>query len=103
MATGVLLTTLGLVWGLFLAPADWQQGDASRIMYIHVPAAWLASAGYLAIAVCGALSLIWRHPLADIAAAEILLVGAAFTALCLATGSLWESQCGAPGGSGTHA
>jgi heme exporter protein C len=86
---GVLLTVIGLVWGLFFAPADWQQGDAVRIMYIHVPAAWLASAGYIGLAVCSVLSLVWRHPLADLAAVEIGPVGAGFTALCLATGSLW--------------
>src|SRR5271169_855546 len=86
---GVVLTVAGLVWGLFFAPADWQQGDAVRIMYVHVPAAWLASAGYLALAVCSALALVWRHPLADLAAAEISPVGAGFTALCLLTGSIW--------------
>jgi heme exporter protein C len=85
----VTLTAIGLVCGLFVAPADWQQGDAVRIMYVHVPAAWLASAGYLALAICSVLSLVWRHPLADLAAAEIGPVGAGFTALCLATGSLW--------------
>ncbi len=85
----LLLTATGLVWGLFFAPADWQQGDAVRIIYVHVPAAWLASAGYLALALCSAASLVWRHPLADLAAAEIGPVGAGFTALCLATGSLW--------------
>jgi len=88
-AAGVLLTATGLGWGLFLAPADWQQGDAVRIMYVHVPSAWLASGGYLALAICSVLSLVWRHPLADLAAVEIGPVGAAFTALCLATGSLW--------------
>jgi heme exporter protein C len=86
---GLGFTLAGLVWGLFFAPADWQQGDAVRIMYVHVPAAWLASFGYLSLAVCSVLSLVWRHPLADLAAAEIGPVGAAFTALCLATGSLW--------------
>jgi len=86
---GVTFTVAGLLWGLFFAPADWQQGDAVRIMYVHVPAAWLASVGYLAIAVCSVLSLVWRHPLADLAAAEIAPVGAGFTAMCLATGSLW--------------
>jgi heme exporter protein C len=86
---GLVLTLAGLVWGLFFSPADWQQGDAVRIMYVHVPAAWLASAGYLALAVCSAISLVWRHPLADLAAAEIGPVGAGFTGLCLATGSLW--------------
>jgi len=85
----LLLTATGLVWGLFFAPADWQQGDAVRIIYIHVPAAWLASAGYFALAACSVVSLVWRHPLADLAAAEIGPVGAGFTALCLATGSLW--------------
>jgi heme exporter protein C len=88
-AGALVLTAIGLVWGLFFAPADWQQGDAVRIMYIHVPAAWLASAGYMGLAVCSVLSLVWRHPLADLAAAEISPVGAGFTALCLATGSLW--------------
>jgi len=88
-AAAVFLTGVGLIWGLFFAPADWQQGDAVRIMYVHVPAAWLASTGYLALAACSVCSLVWRHPLADLAAAEISPVGAGFTGLCLATGSLW--------------
>lgn len=86
---GLVLSVAGLIWGLFLAPADWQQGDAVRIMYVHVPAAWLASAGYAALAICSFVSIVWRHPLADLAAVEIGPVGAAFTALCLASGSLW--------------
>lgn len=90
LASGALvLTAIGIVWGLFFSPADWQQGDAVRIMYIHVPAAWLASAGYLSLAISSAIALIWRHPLADMAAVEIGPVGAAFTALCLVSGSLW--------------
>jgi heme exporter protein C len=88
-AGALILTGIGLVWGLFFSPADWQQGDAVRIMYVHVPAAWLASAGYLSLALSSAVALVWRHPLADLAAVEIGPVGAAFTALCLATGSLW--------------
>jgi heme exporter protein C len=88
-ASGIILTAVGLFWGLFIAPADWQQGDAVRIMYIHVPSAWLASAGYFSLAVASFFSLVWRHPLADLAAVEIGPVGAAFTGLCLATGSLW--------------
>ena len=88
-AGGTAFLTVGLAWGLFVAPADWQQGDAVRIMYVHVPAAWLASAGYFGLALCSVLSLVWRHPLADLAAAEIGPVGAGFTALCLATGSIW--------------
>ena len=83
------LTVAGLVWGLVFSPADWQQGDSVRILYIHVPSAWLASAGYVGLAASSAAALIWRHPLADLAAAEISPVGAAFTALCLVTGSLW--------------
>jgi heme exporter protein C len=86
---GFVLTAVGLIWGLFFAPADWQQGDAVRIMYVHVPAAWLASLGYVGLAVASLLSLVWRHPLADLAAVEIGPVGAGFTAVCLATGSLW--------------
>ncbi len=85
----LLLVAVGLVWGLFFAPADWQQGDAVRIMYVHVPFAWLASLGYVALAVASLSSIVWRHPLADLAAVEIGPVGATFTGLCLATGSLW--------------
>ncbi len=86
---GGILTATGLLWGLFIAPADWQQGEAVRIMYLHVPSAWLASAGYFGLALCALSSLVWRHPLADLAAVEIGPVGAGFTALCLLTGSLW--------------
>ncbi len=85
----LLVTAAGLLWGLFFAPADWQQGDAFRIIYVHVPAAWLASAGYVSLALCSIASIVWRHPLADLAAAEIGPVGAAFAALCLISGSLW--------------
>ncbi|MFT9376152.1 heme ABC transporter permease [Komagataeibacter saccharivorans] len=85
----LVLSAAGIVCGLFFSPADWQQGDSVRIMYVHVPTAWLASSGYMALAVCSLLSLVWRHPLADLAAVEIGPVGAAITAVCLATGSLW--------------
>jgi heme exporter protein C len=87
--SGIIITAIGLFGGLFIAPADWQQGNAMRIMYVHVPFAWLASAGYLGLALCSVASIIWKHPLADLAAVEIGPVGAAFTALCLATGSIW--------------
>jgi heme exporter protein C len=85
----VVLTLLGVGWGVLFSPADYQQGDAVRIMYIHVPFAWLATSGYLGLAAASFMSIVWRHPLADMAAAEIGPVGAAATALCLATGSLW--------------
>lgn len=86
---GLILLTIGIVWGLFFSPADWQQGNAVRIMYVHVPAAWLALNGYLGLAVCALFSLVWRHPLADLAAVELGPVGAMFAGLCLVTGSLW--------------
>src|SRR6516165_12230709 len=85
----LLLCVVGIVWGYAIAPADWEQGDAARIMYVHVPAAWVAMVGYAALAVCSLLSIVWRHPLADIAAEEIGPVGAGFTAVCLISGSLW--------------
>jgi heme exporter protein C len=86
---GILLTAAGLYIGLFASPPDYQQGDSVRIMYVHVPAAWLASGGYLGLAVASAVALVWRHPLAGIAARAIAPVGALFTAICLVTGSLW--------------
>jgi heme exporter protein C len=90
LSTGaIIFLTVGIVWGLFFAPADWQQGETVRIMYVHVPMAWLASSCYLGLAICGLLSLVWRHPLADLAAIEIGPVGACAAALCLITGSLW--------------
>ncbi len=100
-ATAVLLA-VGLYLALFVAPPDYQQGDDVRIMFVHVPAAWLASFIYLLLAVASAVAIIWRHPLADIAAQSAAPLGAVFTALCLVTGSLWGGRCGARGGSGTR-
>jgi len=89
--TGAAALTLavGLGWGLFLAPPDWQQGETVRILYVHVPMAWLAMGGYFGLAIGSILSLVWRHPLADLACRELSPLGAIVTALCLATGSLW--------------
>src|SRR5437899_6708155 len=86
-AAGVLL--VGLYLALVVAPPDYQQGETVRIMYIHVPAAWMALSIYLFVAVGSAVALVWRHPLAEIAAAAAAPIGAAFTFVCLATGSLW--------------
>jgi heme exporter protein C len=87
------LTLAVLVIGLYLAlvaaPPDYQQGESVRIMYIHVPSAWMALSVYLFIAVASAVALVWRHPLAEIAAGAAAPIGAAFTFVCLATGSLW--------------
>ena len=80
---------LGLFWSLLIAPPDYQQGESVRIMFVHVPAAWMALSVYLFIAVASAVALVWRHPLAEIAAQAAAPVGAGFTAVCLATGSLW--------------
>lgn len=88
-AFSLAFTLTGLIWGYFFAPADWEQGDAARIMYVHVPAAWVAMAGYATLAICSFFSIVWRHPLADLAAEEIGPVGAGFTAVCLVSGSLW--------------
>src|SRR5256714_7511160 len=85
----VVVLAVGLVWALVVAPADYQQGDTVRIMYVHVPAAWMALSVYLFIAVASAVALVWRHPLAEVAALAAAPIGAAFTFVCLATGSLW--------------
>src|SRR5271169_5329379 len=86
-AAGVL--AVGLYWALVAAPPDYQQGEAVRIMYIHVPSAWMALGVYLFVAVASGVALVWRHPLAEIAAAAAAPIGAAFTFVCLASGSLW--------------
>src|SRR3954453_8642811 len=85
----LFVLALGLVWSLVLAPPDYQQGESVRIMFIHVPAAWMALSVYLFVAIASAVALVWRHPLAEIAAQAAAPIGAAFTLVCLATGSLW--------------
>lgn len=85
----VLVLGTGLYLGLFVAPADYQQGETVRIMFIHVPAAWLSMFGYGLMAASALGTLVWRHPLADVAARAIAPIGAAFTLIALITGSLW--------------
>ncbi len=80
---------IGFYLALVVAPPDYQQGEAVRIMYVHVPAAWMALSVYLLIAAASGIALVWRHPLAEIAARAAAPIGAAFTFVCLATGSLW--------------
>ena len=88
-----LATVLGFAVCLYLAllqsPPDYQQGDTVRIMFVHVPAAWLSMAGYALLAALGASLLVWRHPLAALMARAAAPVGACFALVCLATGSLW--------------
>lgn len=86
---GALLVAGGCGWGLFAAPAERLQGETVRILFVHVPAAWLAMAGWTGLALASIAELVWRHPLAGIAARAIAVPGAVFAALCLATGSLW--------------
>ncbi len=86
------LSAILLAWGLvlcFLSPEDYQQGDTVRIMYVHVPAAWMGLLVYAAMGVSSFFGLIFRHALADAAAKALAPIGAVFTALALATGSLW--------------
>lgn len=87
-AIAAMLALWGL-WLVFSVPEDYQQGDTVRIMFIHVPAAWLALFVYLCLGAASLLALVFRHVLADAAAQAAAPIGAAFTFLALATGSLW--------------
>ncbi|MBW3568357.1 MAG: heme ABC transporter permease [Proteobacteria bacterium] len=85
----LLLILLGTWGGLFVAPMDYQQKEVFRIVYVHVPSAWLSMMGYTAMAVAAGIGLIWRMKLAHVAANAIAPLGASFTVLALATGSIW--------------
>lgn len=87
--SGVALILLGSVAGLFIAPADYLQGDSFRILYVHVPAAWLGMGGWSGLTIAAIMQLVWRHPLAGIAGRAVAAPGALFTAICLASGSIW--------------
>ena len=89
LLAGIIISVAALLWGLLGAPAEQLQGETVRILFIHVPAAWLGMGGWMAIAAASLTELVWRHPLAGIAARAAALPGAWFAALCLATGSLW--------------
>ena len=88
-ALTVLLLAIGLYGALFTSPPDYQQGETVRIMFVHVPAAWMALFVYSVMALASAMALIFRHPLADAAAKTAAPIGAVFCFLALATGSLW--------------
>jgi heme exporter protein C len=88
-ALAVALLGVGLYLAFFVAPPDYQQGETVRIMFVHVPAAWLAMFGYVLIALAALGTLIWRHPLADVAAKAAAPIGATFCFIALVTGSLW--------------
>src|SRR5437868_11405120 len=85
----LVVLVLGLFWSLILAPPDYQQGESVRIMFIHVPSAWMSMFIYVVMAVAGATGLIWNVKIAEVMARSCAPIGASFTALALATGSLW--------------
>ena len=86
---GAVLLAIGCWAGLTQTPPDYLQGETVRILYIHVPAAWLGMGGWSGIAISSITFLVWRHPLSHVAARAIALPGATFAAVCLVTGSIW--------------
>ena len=84
-----MLTLAGLYYGLVKAPPDYQQGDSYRIMFVHVPAAWMSMFIYVVMAGAGAIGLVWHIKLAEVMAISSATVGASFTFLALVTGSIW--------------
>jgi heme exporter protein C len=89
LVAGWVLLAIGCWAGLTQTPPDYLQGDSVRILYIHVPAAWLGMGGWSGIAISSIAFLVWRHPLSHLAARAIALPGAVFAAVCLVTGSIW--------------
>jgi heme exporter protein C len=89
LGLGLLLAAAAMAGGLLLTPPDYLQGETVRILYVHVPAAWLGMAGWAGIAAASLSQLVWRHPLAAVAGRALAPAGATFTAICLLTGSIW--------------
>ncbi|NNE48633.1 MAG: cytochrome c biogenesis protein CcsA [Altererythrobacter sp.] len=89
LLSGLVLVAISLVWGLYFVPPDRLMGETVRILFIHVPSAWLGMGGWTAIAISSLVYLVWKHPLAAISARAAAVPGMVFTALCLATGSIW--------------
>ena len=85
----VFFMGVGLYWGLVVAPPDYQQGDSYRIIFIHVPSAWMSMFTYMVMAVSGIVALIWRIKVAEVVVGQCAIIGASFTALALITGMLW--------------
>ena len=88
-ASGLVLALGAVMWGLFVVPPDRLMGETVRILFIHVPAAWLGMGGWAGIAISSAALLIWKHPLAALSARAIAVPGLVFTIVCLLTGSIW--------------
>ena len=89
IAATLFAFAVGIGQALFIAPDDYQQGATVKIMFLHVPSAWLAMFCWSLMSVAALGTLVWRHPLADVAAKAAAPIGAAFTFLCLFTGSMW--------------
>ena len=89
VAIAVVLGSVGLYLVFAVAPDDYQQGQTVKIMYVHVPAAWIAMGGYTLMALSALGTLVWKHPLADVSQKAMAPLGAAFTLMCLVTGALW--------------
>ena len=89
LAAGALLLLSGVVWGLAFAPKDYLQGNSYRIIYIHVPAAFLAQSAYIMMAVAAVVTLVWRMKLADVFVKAVAPVGLWLTFLALFTGAVW--------------
>ncbi|WP_279305955.1 heme ABC transporter permease [Pokkaliibacter plantistimulans] len=87
--SAALLLTIGLVWALLFAPADYQQGNSFRIIYLHVPSAFLAQSVYLLMAIAGAIGLIWKMKVAEVVAKCAAPIGASYAFLALVTGAIW--------------
>lgn len=89
LLSGLVMVAISLVWGLYYVPPDRLMGETVRILFIHVPSAWLGMGGWTAIAISSLVYLVWKHPLAAISARAAAVPGMVFTAICLATGSIW--------------
>ncbi len=89
LCSGLVVASAALAWGLWIAPPDRLMGETVRILFIHVPSAWLGMGGWTAIAIASLVELVWHHPLATIAARAAAVPGATFTAICLLTGAIW--------------
>ncbi|MCP9223590.1 heme ABC transporter permease CcmC [Erythrobacter sp. LQ02-29] len=89
LLSGLFVTAAALWWGLTRVPPDRLMGETVRILFLHVPAAWLGMGGWTTIAISSLAFLVWRHPLAAIAARGAAVPGMVFTAICLVTGSIW--------------
>ncbi len=86
---GLIIALSACLWGLFATPAERLMGETVKIIFVHVPSAWLGMGGWMVIAIASIVQLVWRHPLAGIAARAAAIPGAVFAGICLATGSIW--------------